>query len=1843
MSADANGAAEIARRPATPRQRLLRVLAWVAAVLLGLRLLLWIALPLVLDGVAGRFGLRCEIDDLSLAVRTGRLELHGLTLRPESGADPGARLAVERESPGGLQEDDFGRDERVGKLDYAFVDLDMGALLAGRVHLQRVDIDGLAVLVHRAAAAGTSADAPAEADRARADDREPIDLTLPVAIDALRVQRARCVLRDEAVSPPLATELALDVRLSDLGSAERPARLLVRAEARGLLDELRVEGTLSGGADRQQGALAFSVRGLRPAPLAGYLAEASLAPHADSLALEGACSGEAHVNAERSACGLQLSLDGLRLQADGATALALDQVRLVAPAIGDERADLGELLVRGLHASAERTPSGALRFAGLDALPAGSAPDAARADEPAAPGAAWSLARLLVEDVQLDVHDGAVAPAADLSLELAHLELGPLRGDATADTPASPIAATFRAPGLFDTCALAGTVAPFGPRTGLDVRLELAGLRPTRAAPHLRAAGLRSTLEDGALTMRLQAVRTAGAQGGFSADARLTDLVLRDGATTLLALPAVRLDELSMSAGAAELRLGSIDITGPSLDVQRDAAGELHALGLATLGSGDRDAAAPAATSEPAAARTGRANTARASTARPTPRLLLGRLRWHDVALHVRDEAVAPPIDLTLHDAGLELSDLALGGDPAQGEARTGAFRLWLGAEGILERVQVEGTLLSRPGPLDVVADLALHATGVQGGQAASWMSAAGLASEWRDGSLALALHAALAERDGALHADAALTDLVLENAGRRWLALKRAGLERVTLTDDALTVGTLELAGLDAHAERDAQGALHFAGIGLPRVPPTRTPPPAPLAQTTRLTRTGQVPARARRVALERLSVEDVACHFTDAAVVPAVAASVSLAAHLAGLDSGAAADAAPARFDLALVVPGSLDRLTLEGGLRLAPDAQSVHAELRASGLRAGGLSGYLPPGWRSELRDGQLALRLDARRDPAAAGGERLECVLADLSLRDGADAPPLCALSRLALVAPRVDLAGGAVDVDELALRGVELTAHRGLDGSVHALGLVLGGEVSATDAGPPPATPVDDRPSAAPPQAAPADAAPTNAAPTNAAPTNAAPTNAALTNVAAGAARVAAALPVVRLRALDVELSRLAWSDERLPDAPVLARAHLFNPAPLVLLDREPEALPPWDLVLEAACSPALDALRIGLRVAPFVDQPSLELRLQGSGLHGAGLAALSPGLAARIDGSELVQGTLAAHALAQLEWPRRGPVDFDLSHGFGAHLAMDGLELRREPQGEVLAGLDALDLVVERVSPASGDVHVSSLELRTPRALLVNRADGLHVLGLRLLPAPPAPAGAAEPRDATVSDATASDAAARRATGRDAAPRGVAARGELRIDSASITGLDLALRDETLSPPLLLPIDSLDAELSDFSTSERAARPTRFGAFVGAGEVPLPAPVRSSSVLAGLATATVARLSGADESATVLEPRRVFQEIALTGRISPGPVPTGWVQLHVAGLELVAFASAARSADVLIGDGVMDGSVKLRFRGADGVAIDSSTTLTDLSLSESANGPIGQYLKLPAPLDTVVFLLRDEQGQIRLDLGLHVGAQGVSGAEIAQEAAGTLGALVTRAVASSPLRVTGMLTDAIGVTGGKVEQAPELPLLLDFGPGDARLPPEQRTKLASLAARLRDEPDLTVVLEQSLGAGDVEHAALLANPPAAESAEVAQHLRQELREAVRRRDELSAQARSFFAVGRDAEAVELAGQLASIDHDVGVLELGLDRVLELLRPGAGRRADQRTRAGGLALGNLRLAAVADALREEGVPDPARAIEVRPARWLLAEGRAEGVVSLQPRLRPRPRGMFAQFFGWLWPF
>jgi hypothetical protein len=605
-----------------------------------------------------------------------------------------------------------------------------------------------------------------------------------------------------------------------------------------------------------------------------------------------------------------------------------------------------------------------------------------------------------------------------------------------------------------------------------------------------------------------------------------------------------------------------------------------------------------------------------------------------------------------------------------------------------------------------------------------------------------------------------------------------------------------------------------------------------------------------------------------------------------------------------------------------------------------------------------------------------------------------------------------------------------------------------------------------------------------------------------------------------------------------------------------------------------------------------------------------------------LDGSELDGGTFDLRLRAELDARWRGPGQLDLRRGFGLELEVDECALRGREGGPVLAGVEQLAVDVRRIAPDSGSVHVRSIQVVRPSGRVAVRADGLHALGLVLKPTAPAAGADGEATPAADAVAPAGGGAARSpavaADARSTPP-------ELRVDELVVSGLDFELRDEVSDPPCILPLDAFELHVRGLTSRALVEpHPVRFQASLGAAPVELPKRVEAIALPFGFAQAAAAALTGGSDEVGV-ESRRVLDELAVRGRLRLAPALSGTIDVSLVGLELPAFRGPAAASGVQIGDGLLDAGTSLRFDGGD-LDVRTGFTFRHLSLSEEPGGPISTYLRLPAPLDTVLFALRNEAGEHRLSPSFHVAQGSIGGGEIARVAAQTLAEQIASAVAAAPLRVAGTATDLFGLGGD--EQLPE-PVAAPFAAADPALTPAGRAAVAELAEVLAGDPRLVAVLEHQYGEADLARAMELGNPTPEQVAHLALRLRQRLAELRRQRELAGADARAAVAAAPHAApaAVEALWQ---VDRELGCTAAALDEVLALAAPGAERRRTKRALAAAAAFAEARLVEVHEALRRElaarGIADAAARLEVRPPRAAQVAGEGSGRVLATPRLR-----------------
>lgn len=1820
------------KRSGRLRRWLVRGAVVLVVLVLVLRLVLAVALEPIAARVARSQGLDLRWEELDLSLLAGDVVVRRLDVRPlqdETAADGDRQLA---------------RDPRDALLhvEYAEVDVAVLALLRGDLRVHRLEVDGLdATLARDASGAwnipglGGPGEEPAPAEpedepetQEDAGPRAP-PLGSPVAVDALRAQRLSVRYTDATVDPPLDLRLLASLGVSDLGTSERPTRIELLASAPGALELLRVEGGGRTGGPDLDLTLDVELLGFGPGALRGLLRLAGLEPVARSLGATAGLrvTGEPVVEAvpegedepEPHAVRLALALEGVALTADGDEAAALDALSLDVPELTTRSARVAALELTGLRAHAERRPDGTLRAAGFDLVPVAAPaepPEPEPEPGPAGPPFVVSVERLRLADGELALLDRAVEPETRLELGLEELVLRDVVIDPSSEAPPAPLEARIAVPGVLRSLELAGQVDAAGPELGADLRLAAEGVTAERLAPYLAALGLESTLEDGRLALELRAAVEQREDAPPVLGAELSGVTLTDGERELAAFGGLRLEGLVADAEAGRLRVEALDLAGLRLPARREASGALALLGLRTV------AAPPPATSGSAPEPPPRPDPGAPAVA-PAPdpgedgepalqRIEVGRLTWSDSRLAFRDETFDPPVELDSEGVQVSIADLALG-EPAPGtEATPARVRVALAARELADELVLEGTIAAQPGALAADVDLVVRGRGLTTRAVEPWLARAGVESELADASLDLALAASFEQGADDLRASLTLQGLELSAPDGPLIALQRLAVDQLRAGADGLSIASVEVEGPTVGLEREADGTLVALGL---RLPPARAggasgPVPAPAAAVPAPEEPAE-PAPPPRFELGSLRWSGARVAWRDAAVEPAVDTALELTVRGDQLVLGPADDSGTLQVELA--VDGVLDALTVDGRFALDPDDTRVELSVSAEGLRAGPLASYLPPGVEAPLEAGRAGLRLDAQWAVAPEGGRAARLELSDLVLADGER--ELMRLDHLLADAPRIDPDGGAVTVAEISTAGLALDARRRADGAVELLGIAL--------APPPPA------PAPATAEPPPEDDGATSAEP----------------ELPAASPPREGPLPTVRVEALDVGLERLRFVDETAGSVPLEVSLRLAAPGPLVLLEPEPEDLPPIELSLTGHAQPVLGELAVDVSATPWAPDPRLTIDLALRGLRGQGLVEVLPELDAALDGTGLENGEVVARLDTTLRVRRRGPLALDLASGIGLESRLDGLALRAEPGGEPQLGFESLYVDVESLRPATGDVSIRTIELVKPIARVRKEADGVHVAGLVIKLPPPPEAGAAPAGDeAKPSESSAPPPSPRapvEATAKAPAPppaaraeRDLVARerrtGEVRVGELLVAGSGLELVDASVDPPVRLPIEDVDLELRGFSSRmTEEPRTVQLRAVVTGGKIPLPERHEERSLLRGLAGATVGALTGGNDEYEI-EQRPAFDEISIDGRVQLVPELRGWGKLGVVSMELVNFRGAARDAGVEIGDGVLDTTVRARVQSHT-LSVNTSTQFAYLSISEPPGGPISRYLRLPAPLDSVLFVLRNQDGDVHVPLGVTMPEGDLSTQQVTSEAVKALGAIIADALKSSPMRLLGSVTDTVGLGGLFGDDAVDLSgesRAVVFAPGATSPDAEQLEGLRPLRRLMADDDQVAVVLQHEFGRADIERIATLANPSPQQVVALTRHLRQRKARLAEERAGLAATAASEYLVGTSASAQDASLRVRALDRETAELEDALDSLYELLRPGAERRADRRTRTAALEIARQRLAAVQQVLLESGLRAVHLRVDVRRPRYGDPELDGGGRVTLTPKVRQK---------------
>ncbi|MEM9800504.1 MAG: DUF748 domain-containing protein, partial [Planctomycetota bacterium] len=1429
-------------------RRWTRWFGWMLGILIVGRVAIGFAAEPIARSVASNFGIDLRWDDLDLSVHSGRVEIWGLH------ADVAGEEGEE--------------SEPLFHARTVAFDLDVGELFSGVVRVTRLELDGAEVEVARdedgrwsfapvleTLAAGEK-DAP-EPEPEKDEELGPIVLESPIQIVAARAQDISIHFRDAVPDPPVDVTSTVSISAADVAVPGREGKFDVVATSPEILDLFRIQGR--GGTEGSTADLAFDFQlsRLDLRPLSGVLATFGVDPIARSIDASGAAIVDVDP-VDETARELRgtFVVDGAKLTHDGLETLALDALRVDVAAASPERIDVRSIEVEGPRARAERLADGSLAVAGLAlrggadgaAAPAAEAPseDASDVEGDASEGPSkpfeWGVESVEVRGGEVALDDLALVPTVELAAVLDELTLGPVRSGQGA--PPSDVSIIARVPGVLGHASLEGTIRSVVPAPSLTLRASANEIDPERIEPYLALAGLESVLEAG--TLSLEQLDVEGAPDGrLEISAR--GFALSDGRE----LGAIDVMEVAVAPGEDPV----IAVTGVRSEMKRRKDGTFEALGIVVGGDPPQPtlASAPADEVQTVDRTAPRDDTATAEAktdaegdaAFSLPEIILPEATFQLERFAFIDEVgVVEPLTLGPVEGRVA---------PAASSTGAGgrAYDLEVdGAVDLADDLEAKLRLEQAPnGRLRVAGEAS--ATGLDLEPVRALLESAGIEPVLESGAFSGELDVAVDADAGRPRVDVDLGPFRLANGGSQE-GLEWVGLDRFSV--DGLVVGdTIEIAAIEAVAprialQRDAEGG--FRALGLRVIPPSESvdetdddeapaskwaepQPSAPDGKDAVERDTAPAPA-AGAITIGRVALVDAQARIEDEALDAPHSFTLGADLTLESVSPGVGAE--PMSVDGTVRVDDAA--LTSQGDVVLDP--QDLRLAMTVSGERLDGtaIAPYLPPTVDIVLEEGTLAARFEARAAQVDAGGWALSMNTEAVELRSANAERPLLALDAMSVEVPRVDPEGGAYELDRATVAGLVIDVVRTTEGGFRALGVeVTPPEESGEESELPEVEPVEPVEKADPLAGA---------------------------GGSTGAGR--SEIPLIRIDEIDLGIDELRFSDETRPGAaPTVAGATLNLTEPY-LLDVEPDddagEMPALGLEAHLSITPGLASSGMEFRIQPFEDSPRLDASIELSGISGQDLLAIAPELRGTFAATNLTEGTFQASMHTALDWRRRGPLDFDVSGGFGGELYLEDVAFRKSPGAEPAFGVERVEVTARRIVPETGRAHLARVEVQGLQGSARRLEEGLSVGGIVLLLAPPSEDADAEPDEATedasdpgepsevieanapiLSEETPADVAdvgATVAPSRKAPP-------EVRIDSFLVDGIDFVIEDTTVDPVFVMPLTELGIDVRGFTTRALTDPvPVRFSAYLGAGDITLPERLEQISVLRGVATGIAA-------------------------------------------------------------------------------------------------------------------------------------------------------------------------------------------------------------------------------------------------------------------------------------------------------------------------------------------------------------------------------------------------------------
>ncbi len=634
-----------ASKPPRRWRRRLRVTTWVMLVVIILgRIALPFILPSILDVALESRGLRATYETLDLSILGADLELWHLEIR------------------------DRDTDALYLHTEYCRADIAVTELFFGRLVVRRLESDGVDVELRREADGSIpflarlttgSSESPEPAQEEVGDPTTIDSLEPPLQLQAMRLQHVHVRVHDAAIEPPFEARFMTNLRLSNVGHPERPALVEFSLDVPGVVDAIRVEGTVDTSPEQLSARLTCALAGFDPNVIRRYLPTVEL-PEDPRLWTANAT----------------LAIDGKRAEDDGwELSASVTKARASAGRIANttlERAEVRLHLHRGVVSLRSIEVDSSDSLANLP-TELGDLQLAGRIHR----------VRVIATDIQPDIQPDS--PAVTTGAPATVAQPAGAHYDITVDYSLPGFAGESRAGGRITVSRVAG-----GSRVTGDLNLAMSDVKPTATEFLLAGSGIELPESGRPLGGRLTFNTEFGSTefgDAITGHCEFSDLHWGDVETSsLLALDRISVTGIRIDPAPLAITVGSVEIVAPRADVVRQPDGSLVAGGFRFTAPSDAPSDSPSSGDERATPTDDLTDVLAAVPVEPDPanpapaaapmRFTLGEFLLSAMEISYDDRAVEPGSDasvIRLSIPEVRVASLSLpfeDGTPATGSVR---------------------------------------------------------------------------------------------------------------------------------------------------------------------------------------------------------------------------------------------------------------------------------------------------------------------------------------------------------------------------------------------------------------------------------------------------------------------------------------------------------------------------------------------------------------------------------------------------------------------------------------------------------------------------------------------------------------------------------------------------------------------------------------------------------------------------------------------------------------------------------------------------------------------------------------------------------------------------------------------------------------------------------------------------------------------------------------------------------------------------------------------------------------------------------------------------------------------